>query len=72
MAGLLKFYETEDAEADQQRLASVIRLVGDFPGDEELHLEIHATTGEVFPLALPSVSPDFRCVLEKLLEIRRK
>lgn len=45
--------ETDDTQADQERLRQVIMLLRDFPGEDAVTLSIRQQDGEEIDLALP-------------------
>ena len=51
----LRFFlhEGPDEEADRERLDRLVELLGEYPGDDEIRLFVHALDGDHVELALP-------------------
>jgi DNA polymerase-3 subunit alpha len=47
-------HESADEEQDRGRLDALIALLGDYPGDDEVRLFVHARDGDRIELAMPS------------------
>jgi len=45
--------ETEDSEADQERLRAVMSALAEFPGEDDVRLSIHQRDGDEVELSLP-------------------
>ncbi len=55
LRSLLRFHmhESDDDDADRARLDDLVRLLGEYPGDDEVRLFIHARDGDRIELSLP-------------------
>ena len=53
----IELRETDDEDADRERLAGVLEAIRDFPGDNEVRLTVHTLDGETQRVALSPVRP---------------
>ena len=65
----LELRETEDEDADRERLQHLLAALGDYPGDDEVRLTVHTLDGASEQIALPSARdcPELRARLAELL-----
>ncbi|MCH8901297.1 MAG: DNA polymerase III subunit alpha [Chloroflexi bacterium] len=65
----LELRETEDEDADRERLQRLLDALGDYPGDDKVRLTVHTLDGASEQIALPSARdcPELRARLAELL-----
>jgi DNA polymerase-3 subunit alpha len=65
----IELRETEDEEADRERLRSAMAALRDFPGEDEVRVTVHTLEGATQEVALPPASacPELTARLAELL-----